>query len=297
MTRRQLHFNAFLMTTGHHEASWRLPESDPFAGTHPEHYVNLARIAERGRFDSVFLADNSQLLDGVGRRPAGVLEPFTLLTVLAGATDRIGLVATASTTYNSPYNLARKFASLDHVSRGRAGWNIVTSATAGAARNFGLSDVPDHGDRYARATEFVEVAKKLWDSWEDDVVVADRASGVWGDETKIHPAGHVGRYFSVAGALNIPRSPQAYPLLVQAGSSEDGKRLAAQFAEAVFTAQQTLAEGQAFYADVKKRATEFGRDPESIKILPGIVPVIGSTEAEALAKEQELDEAIVPEHA
>lgn len=297
MTRRQLHFNAFLMTTGHHEASWRLPETDPFAGTHPEHYVNLARIAERGRFDSVFLADNSQLLDGVGRRPAGVLEPFTLLTVLAGATDRIGLVATASTTYNSPYNLARKFASLDHVSRGRAGWNIVTSATAGAARNFGLSDVPDHGDRYARATEFVEVAKKLWDSWEDDVVVADRASGVWGDETKIHPAGHVGRYFSVAGALNIPRSPQAYPLLVQAGSSEDGKRLAAQFAEAVFTAQQTLAEGQAFYADVKKRATEFGRDPESIKILPGIVPVIGSTEAEALAKEQELDEAIVPEHA
>jgi FMN-dependent oxidoreductase (nitrilotriacetate monooxygenase family) len=294
---RPLHLNAFLMSTGHHEASWRLPESDPLATTDLGHFVNLAQIAERGTFDSLFLADSPALFGPVGRRPSGVIEPLTLLTALAGATRHIGLIATASSTYSSPYNLARRFASLDHLSGGRAGWNVVTSATIDAARNFGLDELPSHGERYERATEFIDVICKLWDSWEDDAVTGDKASGVWGDQGKIHPAAHRGRYFSVQGALNIPRSPQGYPLLVQAGSSEDGKRLAARYAEAVFTAQQTLEDAQAFYADLKLRTRQAGRDPESIKILPGIVPVIGSTEAEAQRIDAALEELIVPEHA
>jgi FMN-dependent oxidoreductase (nitrilotriacetate monooxygenase family) len=294
---RTLHLNAFLMGTGHHEASWRLPESDPHADTDVRHFINLARIAEQAAFDSVFLADGPALFSGVGRRPAGVIEPLTLLTALAVSTERIGLIATASTTYNSPYNLARRFASLDHVSDGRAGWNVVTTATPEAARNFGRDELPSHAERYERAAEFIDVAFKLWDSWEDDTVVADKEAGVWGDERKVHPPEHRGRHFSVHGALNIPRSPQGYPLIVQAGSSEDGKSLAARYAEAVFTAQQTLEEAQAFYSDLKARTGRLGRDPATIKILPGIVPVIGSTEAEARRKDEELEQLIVPEYA
>ncbi|MFG2277875.1 LLM class flavin-dependent oxidoreductase [Streptomyces asoensis] len=293
---RQLHLNAFLMNTGHHEASWRLPESDPYAHVELDHYVHLARIAERGTFDSLFLADGPQLWGNIAQRPAGALEPLTLLSALATATRDIGLIATASTSYNSPYNLARKFASLDIISGGRAGWNIVTTAGAEAARNFGLDAEPAHAERYARAGEFLDVALKLWDSWEDDAIVGDKASGVWGDDAKVHPPRHRGTYFSVEGALNVPRSPQGYPLLVQAGSSEDGRTFAARYAEAVFTAQQTLADAQAFYADLKSRTRQAGRDPEHIKVLPGIVPVIGSTQAEARAHEQVLEEHIVHTH-
>jgi FMN-dependent oxidoreductase (nitrilotriacetate monooxygenase family) len=293
---RQLHLNAFLMNTGHHEASWRLPESDPYAHVDLAHYVNLARIAERGTFDSLFLADGPQLWSNLAQRPAGSLEPLTLLTALATATEHIGLIATASTSYNSPYNLARKFASLDIISGGRAGWNIVTTAGAGAARNFGLEAEPAHAERYARAAEFLDVALKLWDSWEDDTIVADKAAGVWGDDAKIHPPRHQGTYFSVEGALNVPRTPQGYPLLVQAGSSEDGKRFAARYAEAVFTAQQTIEDARAFYADLKSRTAQEGRDPDHIKVLPGIVPVIGSTEAEAREREQLLEDHIVYAH-
>ncbi|MFJ2726138.1 LLM class flavin-dependent oxidoreductase [Streptomyces collinus] len=293
---RLLHLNAFLMNTGHHEASWRLPESDPYAHVDLAHYVRLARTAERGTFDSLFLADGPQLWSNLAQRPAGALEPLTLLTALATATQHIGLIATASTSYNSPYNLARKFASLDIISGGRAGWNIVTTAGAEAARNFGLDAEPAHAERYARAAEFMDVASKLWDSWEDDAVVADKAAGVWGDDGKIHPPRHRGAYFSVAGALNVPRSPQGYPLLVQAGSSDDGKAFAARYAEAVFTAQQTLAGAQAFYADLKSRTEAAGRNPEHIKVLPGIVPVLGSTEAEARAAEQVLEDHIVHTH-
>ncbi|MER6953769.1 LLM class flavin-dependent oxidoreductase [Streptomyces sp. NPDC000618] len=293
---RHLHLNAFLMSTGHHEASWRLPESDPFAHVELDHYVHLARIAERGTFDSLFLADGPQLWGNIAQRPAGALEPLTLLTALATATQHIGLIATASTSYNSPYNLARKFASLDIISAGRAGWNIVTTAGAEAARNFGLDAEPAHAERYARAAEFLDVALKLWDSWEDDAIVADKTSGVWGDDDKIHPPRHQGTYFSVEGALNVPRSPQGYPLLVQAGSSEDGKAFAARYAEAVFTAQQTIEDAQAFYADLKSRTAAAGRDPDHIKVLPGIVPVIGSTEAEARAHEQVLEDHIVHSH-
>ncbi|MFF2517145.1 LLM class flavin-dependent oxidoreductase [Streptomyces sp. NPDC058086] len=295
MTRR-LHLNAFLMNTGHHEASWRLPESDPYAHVELAHYVELARIAERGTFDSLFLADGPQLWSNLAQRPAGALEPLTLLTALATATEHIGLIATASTSYNSPYNLARKFASLDIISGGRAGWNIVTTAGAEAARNFGLDAEPAHAERYARAAEFLDVSLKLWDSWEDDAIVADKAAGVWGDDAKIHPPRHQGTYFRVEGALNVPRSPQGYPLLVQAGSSEDGKTFAARYAEAVFTAQQTLADAQAFYTDLKSRTAAAGRDPEHIKVLPGIVPVLGSTQAEARANEQVLEDHIVYTH-
>ncbi|MFJ4813694.1 LLM class flavin-dependent oxidoreductase [Streptomyces longwoodensis] len=293
---RQLHLNAFLMTTGHHEASWRLPESDPSAHVDLAHYVRLARTAERGTFDSLFLADGPQLWSSVAQRPAGALEPLTLLTALATATEHIGLIATASTSYNSPYNLARKFASLDIISGGRAGWNIVTTAGAEAARNFGLDAEPAHAERYARAAEFLDVALKLWDSWEDDAIVADKAAGVWGDDAKIHPPRHRGKYFSVEGALNVPRTPQGYPLLVQAGSSEDGKAFAARYAEAVFTAQQTIEDARAFYADLKSRTVREGRDPEHVKVLPGIVPVLGSTEAEARAQEELLENHIVHRH-
>jgi FMN-dependent oxidoreductase (nitrilotriacetate monooxygenase family) len=294
---RQLHLNAFLMTVGHHEAAWRLPESNPFAHVNVRHYQNLARIAERGRLDSLFLADSPVLWNSIGRRPAGGLEPTVLLTALAGVTEHIGLIATASTTYNEPYNLARRFASLDHISNGRAGWNVVTTAGVDAARNFNLDDLPSHRDRYDRAAEFVEVARKLWDSWADDAPLGDKAAGVWGDDRKVFPAAHVGRFFKVAGALNVPRSPQGHPLLVQAGSSDDGKELAAKYADAVFTAQQTHDEAQAFYADLKRRALAVGRDPDTIKILPGIVPAIGATEREALALEEELDQLIKPEYA
>jgi FMN-dependent oxidoreductase (nitrilotriacetate monooxygenase family) len=292
-----LHLNAFLMGVGHHEASWRLPDSDPYAEWDVRHYQDLARIAERGRMDSVFLADSPVQQGDPGRRPAGRLEPTILLTALSVVTEHIGLIATASTTYNEPYNLARRFASLDHASNGRAGWNIVTTAGADAARNFNLDDVPPHRERYERAAEFIEVSTKLWDSWADDAVLADKPAGVHADAAKVLPVNHRGRYFRVDGPLNVPRSPQGYPLLVQAGSSEDGKEFAARFAEAVFTAQQTLAEAQAFYRDLKTRAAALGRDPAGIKILPGIVPVLGDTEAAARELDAELERLISPEYA
>ncbi|MFF5925346.1 LLM class flavin-dependent oxidoreductase [Streptomyces hydrogenans] len=293
----KLHLNAFLMGVGHHEAAWRLPESDPYASWDVEHFRNLARIAERGRLDSLFLADSPGLMGDPARRPGGRLEPTVLLTALAGATEHIGLIGTASTSYDEPYNLARRFASLDHVSGGRAGWNIVTTAGADAARNFGLDDTPPHKERYERADEFLTVSTRLWDSWTDDAIVADKDAGVHADSAKVRGIDHAGRFFRVAGPLNVPRPPQGHPLLVQAGSSEDGKAFAARWAEAVFTAQQTLEEARAFYADLKKRAVAHGRDPRGIKILPGIVPVIGDTEAEAEELERELDRLISPEFA
>ncbi|GGK07455.1 monooxygenase [Pilimelia anulata] len=299
MSRRpgHLHLNAFLMTVGHHEAAWRLPATDPHAHVDIGHYRRLARTAEAGKLDSLFLADSPVLRNNVGRRPSGGLEPTVLLTALAGATAHIGLIGTASTTYNEPFNLARRFASLDHVSGGRAGWNVVTTAGIDAARNFNLDELPAHRERYERAAEFLDVAIKLWDSWSDDAVLADKAAGVWGDQDRIHPARHAGRHFRVAGALNLPRSPQGHPLLVQAGSSADGRELAARYAEAVFTAQQTLDEARAFYTGLKDRARALGRDPAAVRILPGLVPAIGSTEREALALEEELDHLIRPEYA
>lgn len=294
---RQLHLNAFLMSTGHHEASWRLPESNSHAGTDVGHFQGLAQTAERGKLDSIFFADSPVLHGDVAQRPYGGLEPTVLLAAIAAVTERIGLIATASTTYNEPYNLARRFASVDQISGGRAGWNVVTTAGDAAARNFSLAGQPAHSQRYERAAEFLDVARKLWNSWEDDAIVADKAAGIWADSSRVHRAEHEGRHFQVEGALDVPRSAQGYPVIVQAGSSENGKEFAARYAEAVFTAHQTLADARAFYSDLKQRTAAAGRDPEEIKILPGIVPVIGSTEAEARRLERELDELILPEHA
>jgi FMN-dependent oxidoreductase (nitrilotriacetate monooxygenase family) len=293
---RQLHLNAFLMTIGHHESAWRFPESSLLGAWDVEHYAQLARVAERGLFDSIFFGDSPSLQGDIRYRPVGRLDPVVLLPAIAAVTKRIGLVATASTTYNEPYNLARRFASLDLVSGGRAGWNIVTTAGADAAQNFGLEDTPEHHQRYERASEFVDVCQKLWDSWEDDFLIGDKQSGHYADATRIHTIDHTGKFFRVRGPLNVPPSPQRQPLLVQAGSSDDGRAFAARYAEAVFTAQQTLPEGQAFYADLKRQAAALGRDPSHIKILPGIVAVLGGSEAEAQAKERELARLQVAEY-
>jgi len=289
----QLHLNVFLMDGGHHEAAWRLPESNPHGGYNPLALAEIARTAERGKFDSLFIADIPALWMGFAQRPNAALDPLLLLTMMAGATEHIGLIGTASTTYNDPYSLARRFASLDHLSGGRTGWNIVTTPGREVARNHSLEDQPEHAERYIRGREFVEVCLKLWDSWEDDAIRADKAGGVWGDETKLHPAKHTGNYYSVQGALNVPRPVQGYPLLVQAGSSEGGKEFAARFAEAVFTSQPTLAEGQQFYAQVKELAKPY-RPAEHISILPGLLTVLGGTEQEARAKQAELDELVNP---
>ncbi|MCG5214304.1 LLM class flavin-dependent oxidoreductase [Streptosporangium sp. KLBMP 9127] len=291
MTGRKMHLNAFLMGVGHHEAAWRHPRTEPSRVTDVRHYQDLARTAERGRLDSVFLADGLAVRGNVRHNAFGGLEPLTLLAALATVTERIGLIATASTTYNEPFHLARKFASLDHISGGRAGWNIVTSAGEAEALNFGI-ERPAHSERYDRAEEFVEVATKLWDSWADDALVIDRYTGIFSDTEKIRPIEHHGRHFHVHGPLNSSRSPQGHPLLVQAGSSEEGKEFAARHAEAVFTAQQTLEDAQEFYADLKARLPKYGR--HDVKILPGISPIIGSTEREALRLERELEELITP---
>ncbi|MDQ1647339.1 MAG: N-acetyl-S-(2-succino)cysteine monooxygenase [Cryptosporangiaceae bacterium] len=293
---RQLHLNAFLMHVGHHEAAWRHPRTAPENAGTAKHYIEIAQTAERGKLDSIFFADGLGLMGNVRYNHASGLEPLTLLAAIAVATERIGLIATASTTYYEPFHLARKFASLDHISGGRAGWNIVTSGTEAEARNFGLAEHPQHADRYRRAAEFVEVATKLWDSWEDGVLVRDKASGLYTESERIHAIEHRGEFFSVAGPLNVPRSPQGHPLLVQAGSSQDGKEFAARYAEAVFTAQQTLADGKAFYADLKSRLAKYGRTGDALKILPGISPIIGSTTAEAKQLEDELNSLIVPEY-
>ncbi len=291
---RQLRLNAFIHDIGHHEAAWRLPESDPLGTTDVDHYIRVARIAEEAGFDSIFFADNVNLHGDPHYRPVGILEPTTLLAALAVSTSRIGLIATASTSYSEPFDLARRFSSLDHISHGRIGWNIVTSAGDDAARNFGRDGQALHRDRYERAEDFLVAATALWDSWADDARVADKASGVFADPDRIRPADHHGPYFDVAGPLNIPRSPQGYPVLVQAGSSVDGRLFAARWAEAVFTAQRTLADGQDFYADLKQRTVAAGRRAEDILILPGIVPFLGSTEDEARRREQDFEDRIVP---
>jgi FMN-dependent oxidoreductase (nitrilotriacetate monooxygenase family) len=292
---RRLHLNLFILPGGHHEVSWRHPGVDPARVVDIGFYQELARTAEAAKFDSVFFADGPSLHADVRYTSHFRLEPFTWLSAIAAVTTRIGLVGTASTTYLEPYNAARLFASLDHLSRGRAGWNIVTTASPQAAANFGLDAHPVHADRYRRAHEFVEVVGKLWDSWEDDAVAADRAAGVFADPERVHRIDHEGAHFKVAGPLNTPRTPQGRPVYVQAGSSEDGKDFAAAYAEAVFTAQQTGENARGFYRDVKQRARALGRDPERILILPGISPYIGSTETEAKALHEEFAELIQPE--
>jgi len=292
---RQLALNLFIYPGGHHEAAWRYEGSEPGRVLDIGYYQELARRAEAAKFDAIFFADGPSLPENVRYSSRVRFEPLTWLSAIAAATQRIGLIGTASTTYNEPYNLARLYASLDHLSNGRAGWNIVTTSDAGAAQNFGLPEHPPHGERYDKAREFLEVVTKLWDSWEDGALVADAESGVFADSDKVHRIDHVGRHYRVRGPLNVARPPQGRPVYVQAGSSEDGRSFAAQHAEAIFTAHQTLASAQAFYADIKARAVSLGRRPEHILVLPGISPYLGSTQAEADRLEQEINDLIQPQ--
>lgn len=295
-SKRQMNLNVFLMNAGHHEAAWRHPETEPHHITDIRYFQRLAQIAEEAKFDSLFLADGLAISQNIKHGAFVGLEPFTLLSALAAVTDHIGLIGTVSTTYNEPFHVARKFASLDHISKGRAGWNIVTSGSEFEAKNFSRDSHLEHSKRYERAKEFLQVTTGLWDSWEDEAIVINRSTGAFADNDKVREINHVGDTFKVRGPLNIPRSPQGYPVLVQAGSSEDGKEFAAEYAEAIFTAQQTLAEAQQFYSDVKGRLAKYGRRPEQLKILPGICAVIGQTESEAKEKELELNELTVPEY-
>lgn len=290
---RQLHLNAFLMNVGHHEAAWRHPVSRPEKSHAACHFISLAQLAERGKLDSVFFADGVAVRSNVRHNTQGGLDPLAILNAVAAHTERIGLMATVSTSFYPPYQVARAFASLDHLSGGRAGWNIVTSGTEAEARNFGLAEHYGHAERYRRAAEFVDVTTKLWDSWEDGALVIDKTSGLYADTARLHEVAHDGEFYRVAGPLTTPRSPQGRPVLVQAGSSEDGKEFAAHYAEAIFTAWQTLGEAQDFYRDIKARTARHGRDPDLLKVLPGIVPVIGETETAARALEAELESLLV----
>lgn len=295
---KQMHINLFLSAAGHHEASWRLPEVTPAELLTFEHYRNAAEVAERGRLDSIFFADMLSMGPNASRQLTNPLEPISVLSAVSAVTERVGLIATASTSYNEPYNLARRFATLDHLSGGRAGWNIVTSASKAEAHNFGLDERVAHADRYRRATEFVGVVNQLWDSWEDSAVIADKESGRYANPEQIHAIDHAGDFFRVAGPLGAPRPPQGRPVLVQAGASNDGMTLGAHYGEAIFTAQRTIAEGKAFYDELKARAVHgFGRNPDHIKILPGISPFLGSTEEEARRVEEELLDLIQTEFA
>ena len=286
---------AFFNPTGHHVASWRHPAADADAGVSFAHYKQIARTAERAKFHLLFLADQLSVRDAsmtaVSRSAQYVanFEPLTLLSALAAVTEHIGLVATASTSYNEPYHVARQFASLDHISGGRAGWNIVTSGQEADSRNFGRDTHFEHGDRYRRAREFTDVVCGLWDSWDDDAFCRDKASGEFFDPAKLHTLDHRADYYAVKGPLNVPRCPQGYPVLVQAGQSPAGRSFAADYAEIVFTTQPTFQTSKSFYDDIKASAAEHGRDPDDIKVLPGISVVVGATHAEAEAKFEQLN--------
>jgi FMN-dependent oxidoreductase (nitrilotriacetate monooxygenase family) len=293
--KRHMHLNLFIQSRGHHEASWRHPASSPLALSDIRYYQELAQKAEAGLFDSIFLADQLALGDDIAHGPRTALEPITVLAALAVSTSRIGLIATASTTYTEPFNLARQFASLDHISHGRIGWNIVTSWLAPAARNYGGTAQIGHAERYKRAEEFMTVVKGLWDSWAEDAELDDRASGRYANAERIRPLNHEGVYYRVAGPLNLPRCPQGRPVLVQAGSSDTGRGFAARHAEAIFTAQVEKTRAQDFYADLKSRVVSAGRSPDQALILPGLSPLIASSEVAAQCLAEELSELTNPE--
>ena len=295
---RQMKLTAFCHPPGH----WRMPGALPTDMDFSE-VVQLAQTAERGLFDMLFFQDSAAVapafyLPGGGAEALAEaarcvrLEPLTMLAALAAVTTRVGLVATATTTYNDPFSLARKFATIDHISRGRAGWNLVTSQNVDEAQNFSKHAHLEHSLRYERAEEFYDVVAGLWDSWDDDAVIRDRASGQYIEPSKLHVLNHKGKHFEVRGPLNVARPPQGHPIVAQAGSSEPGRALAARTADVVFTAQVDLHEARAFYADVKGRMARHGRMPDELKIMPGIRYVLGATEAEARARYQAmLDEA------
>jgi len=288
---RQLRLGGFFSVPGNHLAGWRHPDAVVTADMDFNEYAHITQVAEAAKFDTIFFQDTvgvagSRALARGERTRAKLsrtvkLEPTATLAALAMVTSRIGLVATATTTYNEPYNIARRFASIDHISGGRAGWNLVTSQIEDESENFGFDEHLAHAERYERAAEFYEVVTGLWDSWEDGGLLRDKKTGVYMDRDKVHFLDHVGKHFKVKGPLNITRSPQGWPVVAQAGSSEAGRDLAARTADVVFTAQTRIDEAKSFYADIKSRAARYGRGPDDIKIMPGLTPVLGRTMAEA----------------
>ncbi|WP_315138345.1 LLM class flavin-dependent oxidoreductase [Achromobacter marplatensis] len=300
---RHLNLNAFLLHTGHHIAAWRHQDVPAHQALDFDYYRKIAQIAESGKLDAIFLADHIGINQASGedievqQRSARAVffEPLTLLSALAVVTRHIGLIATASTSYHEPYNVARKFASLDHLSGGRAGWNVVTSASNTEARNFGLARQTPHALRYEQADEFVRVVQGLWDSWEDDAFVVDKEGGQYFDPRKLHPLNHKGAHFEVAGPLNIARAPQGHPVIIQAGSSDAGQELAAKTAEVVFTAQQNIETAQTFYSSLKSRLPRYGRSWNDLKIMPGMFFVVGDSESEASEKLEQLQALLPPQ--
>lgn len=296
MSARPLHLNAFVWPNGYHESAWRVVDGDVRDVLGLAYYADIARIAERGLLDSIFLADNIAIAEyRASYLPQTLFDPISVLSALAAVTSSIGLIGTGSTTYSKPWELARRFATLDHLSGGRAGWNIVTTITPLAAANFGEPAHPDHGDRYRRAHEFVEVARRAWDSWEDDAVVGDRRSGVWADRDKLHAPRFSGEYYNCEGVLPFPRSPQGHPVLVQAGQSAAGIELAARYAELVFSGPATLEAAVAFRAKLHAKVAAAGRDPAQVPVTPALMITLGGTEAEARARARRLDELANPE--
>ncbi len=297
MSARPLHFNAFIWPNGYHESAWRIVPDDDVRGVLGlPYYATIARIAERGLMDAIFLADDIAIADyRITYLPQAMFDPISVLSALAAVTSRIGLVGTGSTTYSKPWELARRFATLDHLSGGRAGWNIVTTITPLAAANFGQTAHPEHADRYALAHEFVDVALRAWDSWEDDAVIGDREHGVWADRTKLHPPRFHGQYYDAEGILPFPRSPQGRPVLAQAGQSAAGIGLAARYAEMVFSGPPSLEAAVAFRTDLHAQVKAGGRDPEQVLVLPALMMTLGGTEAEARARAQRLEELRSPE--
>src|ERR1700677_3623430 len=296
MPLRPLHFNAFIWPNGYHESAWRLVDDDVRGVLGLPYYAEIARIAERGLLDSIFLADNIAIPEyRVTYLPQTQFDPVAVLSALAAVTSRIGLIGTGSTTYSKPWELARRFATLDHLSAGRAGWNIVTTRTPLAAASFGEPFHPGHADRYARAHEFVDVVTRAWDSWEDDAVVGDRDRGLWADRGKLHDPRFHGKYYDSEGVLPFPRSPQGHPVLVQAGQSAAGVGLAARYAELVFSGPPSLEAATAFRAGLHAEVTAAGRDPAQVLVLPALMVTLGGTEAEAQARARRLEELMSPE--
>jgi alkanesulfonate monooxygenase len=292
---RQLKLGAFMRPVSIHTGAWRYPGAYPDANFNLGHLTRFIQTLERSKFDAFFMADHLAVLNmpiQALKRSHTVtsFEPFTLLSALAMVTEKIGLVATASTTFDAPYHIARRFASLDHISGGRAGWNIVTTSNPDAARNFGLDAHMDHDERYDRAREFYDVVTGLWDSFADDAFVRDVDAGVYFD--RLHVLGHEGEQLKVRGPLNIARPVQGWPVIVQAGASEAGRRLAAETAEVIFAAHSTLDVAKRFYADIKARMAAIGRNPDSVKILPAAFLVVGDTVQEAQAKRARLDSLV-----
>ena len=294
---RQLRLGAFMRPVSIHTAAWRYPGAYADANFNFQHLKRFTQKLEEGKFDAFFMADHLAVLNmpvAALRRSATVtsFDPLTLLPALAAVTEHIGLIATASTTFNEPYHVARKFASLDHISNGRAGWNVVTTSNPDAAKNFGMEDHMEHGERYRRAREFFDVVTGLWDSFADDAFIRDAESGIYFDPDKMHVLDHKGEFLDVRGPLNVARPVQGWPVIVQAGASDPGRQLAAETAEVVFTAQSTLAAGQRFYKDVKDRAEKAGRSRDHIKILPGCFVVVGDSVEEAKKKRALLDSLV-----